>query len=1204
MVTVPIVDNPPKAVESPVHNPDDEKSDGEQFEPILSDEDICDDLEGSAYMDVDYDANEYCGVDDIIKYYNPFKCEWKKYRYVNTLQLLGDKTENSKDVLTASFEELCEASPDLFKIMELLTTFQKSEPKISINTFSKVENSSREDWVHQCEQVYVSTTNLCKSTDIMLRIFPTEHLEKNQDFDEIRELLLTFTKIGLNFDFALAQQQPTYKIRHMKCGIRLAEALTSHRHNETVVKYLLSIGIDLPMLLLDIYSKEYMALSIRLMILKSLNGCLSSKRAVDNFMKETIFPKLDKNETDRKAMNGYQALIAMMQGNPLTRIKFSISALIKKLNVYELLGKLHDLVLRFDNKMETGQKHEADLSESDVTFIVNALEELLHMYRTQCFHMSQPKRFLPVSAQFDISKDCSNEILLEFFNMHEILQVCLYLLTCPSTSNNLVVVSPIHDLIHELIHSENGINFLYRNMELSELLFKTLIHPYGQNSDEFIYPHDLTNYTELQVLGLELAYRLKTLYHLKSICDLQAGKEDENELIDRLQSLYCLSFGSVGKTAVPDVIVMGDNADCLMDVFEVDAKSKGKPESPAKQRSPAKGYAIELIVAAVRYSAHVPFLKKYGQRLIAVSKDHDRFEPSVSSVLQEVIPFLKPIEKATVLAGEDMAELVEIVKLCSEHAPDLPGELTTCLRIMRHFCISDYDKNVTIANETATEEYVELKYKYNVLQLFSLDGVAHLADILERLATHFDQPSMHTSFFASAKGLQLAQMMLPCLRLLDEMLARAVRCRGPRFRDLTAAPVLLKSYGITKTFPAGCVGHRTAARASEATVRALLAYAQPIADDAKLGDSIRRGPWTSLCSEVIAYTMTAPCTFVPGLLVFSELLPLPLPMATRGAPDARELADAANERRLWSAHLHALSAELTDMIRVICTSACRPVVHMLRRVCVQVADLAPNTAATVAGAAVAAVAAELQAGGAAPGAARALGFLACLVSHAPVKCAVLHGMGEVRRALCGVLAGGGGGAQRAAAQECAAHALAALCDAETALAPGAAPDALLASALPDEGALAALLDATAACLDAPHKTSAVAHSVLRAYFALTDHEYGFRQFRKFVARKRDSLGRFFRWAMESSAEDRAECLSGYIDLIRILRVEDPEGGPVGRKSVLGLHEMADMVGYSAGEVDHPIMKLESILKVSILSTLIYGMLYFKPLRWRRIRPRR
>ncbi|KAJ8713757.1 hypothetical protein PYW07_014127 [Mythimna separata] len=1185
LVTVQIVDNATaKPIESPNRNPEEDRSiDAEQFEPILSDEEICDDLEGPAYMEVDYDVNDYCGVDDIIKYYNPFKCEWNKYEHVNKIHLLGPNREGTKDVLNATFDELCDASPELFKISEMAKSNKKLDQKYLTNTFAEIDNTAREEWVHQCEQLYVSITTLCKNTDIILRIFnnPNKN-DTNDEFTEIYQLFITFCKIGLNFEFALAQQQPTYKIRHMKCGIRLAEALMGHRHNGEVTKQLLASGIDMSILLLEMYSKEYMALSIRLMILKALNACLSSKESIEHFMKETVFPKFDKND-DRKPRNGYQALITMMQTNPLARLKFSISALIKKLNIYELLNKLHDLIIDFSKT----SNDEAELSEADSHFIVNSLEELLYMYRSQCFHLSQPKRFLPVSAQFEINKECSNETLLEFFSIHQILEVFLYLLTCPQTCNNLVVVSPIHDLIYELINSQNGLNFLYKNMEMSGLLFKTLTLPYSQqNTDEFLYPHDLSNYSDLQILGLELAYRLKALYYLQSICDQQAGKADENELIDRLQSLYCLSFGSIGRTAVPDVIVMGDNAECLMEVFENDLRAKPKNDSPLKQKSPAKGYAIELIVSAVRFAASVPFLKKYGQRLINVSREHDRFEPSVSSVLQEVIPYLKPVEKPTVLSGEDMGECVEVLKASSEHAPDLPGELMTCLRILRHYCISDYENNVTIACESATEEYVELKYKYNVLQLFSLDGVAHLAGLLDRLATHFDQPSMHTSLFASVKGLQLAQMLLPCLRLLDAMLARVVRCRGPRFRDLTAAPVLLKTYGIAKAFPVGSVGYRTASKAAEASVRALLAYAQPIADDANDGDSIRRGPWTSLCSEVISYITTAPYTFVPGLLVFSELLPLPLPMQTKAPPTDRELADASNERRLWSAHLHALSNDLTDMIQIICMSTYRPVVHMLRRVCVQIADLAPNTAATVARAAVGAVTRELKPGEPASASiARVLGFLACLVSHAPVKCAVLHSMNsggpraaDVQIALSSVLGLANASNEHAAAQEYAAHALAAFCDAEITLTPVNGPsDIILSNSLPNKDALASFLDATADCLESTTKTCSVASSILRAYFVLTEHEYGYQQFRKFVSKRRESLGKFFKWALEGQGEDKAECLSLYIDLIRILKMEEGEG-PVGRKTMLTVAEMADMVGFSPTDEEHPVLKLDTILR--------------------------
>lgn len=1194
LVTVKIVDNPPVIKpESPDLDQEDDKSmEAEQFEPILSDEDICDDIENASYMDVDYDANDYPGTDDIIKYFNPFKCDWKPYENVNKVHLLAtEKKDDVKDVMTATFDELCDVNSDLFKIYEITRTAKGREQKFIYSTFTEIDNISKEEWVHQCEQIFIALTNLCKQTDIILRIFNDQPKVNDDEFTDIFDLLITFCKIGLNFDYALAHQQPTYKIRHMKCGIRLSETLLNHKYNGQVMKLLLEARIDVPMLLLQMYAKEYMALSIRLMILKSLNACLASKESVEHFMKLASYPKFVKNLESNERKNGYQALISIMQSNPLARIKFSISALIKKMNMYELLAKLFNTVNDFNRRAaETKQAENVELSEDDVEFIVSALEEIVYMYRTHCFHISQPKRFLPVSAQFDINKDCSNKILLQFFEIHHTLEACLFLLTCPATCNNLVVISPIHDLIHELIYSENGLNFLYNNMLMSELLFKTLIHPYGQqNTDDFICPLYLTNYTDLQVMGLELAYRLKCLYYLHAICDQQAGKFDENELTDRLQALYCLTFGSIGKIAVPDVIGMGDNAECLLEVFEKCAKIKAKSDFPQKQRSPAKGYTVELIVNTVRFSSNVPFLKKYGTRLLNIAKEHDRFEPSVSSVLQELIPYLKPIEKPGLLSGDDMAECMEILKASLEHAADVPGELMTCLRILRHYCISDYDANVTIASESSTEEYVELKYKYNVLQLFSLDGVANLTAILERFVTRYEQPSVHSATFISTKGLQIAQMIIPCLKLVDDMLARVVKSRGSSFRDMTAAPILLKTFGLVKAFPEGCVGYRTAMQAAEATVKALLAYSQPIADDANDGDSIKNGPWTSLCAQVISYTMTAPYTFVSGLSVFSEILPLPLPMQTKVPPTERELADAANERRLWSAHLHVLSNDLTDLVQVICMSTYRPVVHLLRRVCVQIADLAPNTASTVAKAAIGAVTRELKPGEAASGSlARVLSFLACLVAHAPVKSAVLHLMNtqgptatELQNALIAVLTFENASNEHAAAQEYAAHALAGLCDAEVTLTPLESPvEVILSNSLPNKESLQELLEASTVCLEFPTKTCTVASSVLRTFFVLTEYEYGFLQFRKFVTKKRDALGKFFKWCLEGTDDGKMECLNLYVDLIKILRIEEGEG-PMGRKSVLNLSEMADMVGFNVGDTEHPVLNLENLLKVRL-----------------------
>ncbi|GBP08577.1 Protein virilizer [Eumeta japonica] len=1195
LVNVQIVDTTSSqkqtAIESPKQEREDDKAiDAEPFEPILSDEEICDDLEEPSYMDIDYD--DY-GVEDIIQYYNPFKTEWKKYENVNKIYVIAhERDENTKDVLNATFEELLNALPDLAKLNEIRKSIEKKEFKLSVTTFEEIDNNLREQWVLHCDELVVLMANLCKTSDIILRIFNILEKDNNtaDPFTSISNLLLKFCEIGLSFECALTQLQPTFKIRHMKCGIKLAEVLVSHKHNGFVMERLLSSGFQIPILLLELYLKEHMSLSIRLMILRAINGCLSSKIAIEHFMKESTFPMFGSLDSADRPKNVYQVLISIIQTNPLVRIKFSVGALIKKLNLYELLEKLAKLVMDF-NKSTTEKDHAEDveLSNSDINFIVNSFKEILDMYKSQSFHISQPKRFLPVTSQFEINKDCSNEPILEFFKIHNFLVVCAYLLTCPTTCNNLVLVSPIYDLLYEFLHSDCGIKFLYSETNVTELLFRALMHPYGQNnSEEFIYPQDLSNYTDLQILGLELAYRLKTFYYLEAISDLQAGTCNENELIDLLKSLFWLTFGNIGKVAVADVIAMGDNADCLLEVVE-DVTTKSKNDSPSRQKSPAIGYAIDLIVSAIKFSGSVSFLKRYGSRLLSIAKDHDKFESSISSTLQEVLPYLKPLENVGLLSGENLVQCVEIIKNYLEAAAALPGEVLTCLRVLCYHCVADFDVEASpTSTSNYVEKYIELKHQYHLLQMYSQDGPTQLVSLLDRLCTHFEQPAVHAPLLASTRGLLMAHMLLPALRLLDEIVARLVRTLGPDYRDRTAIPVLLRVFGLARAYPPAALGYRVATRAAHAAIRALLAYAQPSADEAADGDSIRRGPWTGLCTEVLAYTTTAPYTFMPGLLVLSELLPLPLPMQSREKLTPQELADTANERRLWSAHLHALSSELVEVIQMICTSAYRPVMHVLRRVCVQLADLAPNTASTVARAALGALAREIRPGEPASACvARVLAFIACLLSHAPIKCAVLYAMAtsaprvhDLQNALCTVLSLSHPSQEHTAAQECAAHALSALCDAEVTLAPtGASPDTLLGNSLPGREPLAALLAATADCLEAPNKSCAVMSVVLRTYFVLTEHEYGFQQFRRLLAKRKESFGKLFVWAMEglSASEERAEVLSLYVALARVLRAEEGEG-PLRRRSVLAVAELADMVGYSPPDLEHPALALERMLK--------------------------
>lgn len=57
-----------------------------------------------------------------------------------------------------------------------------------------------------------------------------------------------------------------------------------------------------------------------------------------------------------------------------------------------------------------------------------------------------------------------------------------------------------------------------------------------------------------------------------------------------------------------------------------------------------------------------------------------------------------------------------------------------------------------------------------------------------------------------------------------------------------------------------------------------------------------------------------------------------------------DISVALNTRKLWSMHLHVQAKLLQEIVRSFSGTTCQPIQHMLRRICVQLCDLASPTA--------------------------------------------------------------------------------------------------------------------------------------------------------------------------------------------------------------------------------------------------------------------
>lgn len=60
--------------------------------------------------------------------------------------------------------------------------------------------------------------------------------------------------------------------------------------------------------------------------------------------------------------------------------------------------------------------------------------------------------------------------------------------------------------------------------------------------------------------------------------------------------------------------------------------------------------------------------------------------------------------------------------------------------------------------------------------------------------------------------------------------------------------------------------------------------------------------------------------------------------------EPHDISVALNTRKLWSMHLHVQAKLIQEIVRSFSSSSCQPIQHMLRRICVQLCDLASPTA--------------------------------------------------------------------------------------------------------------------------------------------------------------------------------------------------------------------------------------------------------------------
>lgn len=283
--------------------------------------------------------------------------------------------------------------------------------------------------------------------------------------------------------------------------------------------------------------------------------------------------------------------------------------------------------------------------------------------------------------------------------------------------------------------------------------------------------------------------------------------------------------------------------------------------------------------------------------------------------------------------------------------------------------------------------------------------------------------------------------------------------------------------------------------------------------------------------------------------------------------------------------------------------------NLARRVCVQLSDLAATTAITIARGILDSVCAAFDAEGGDANLPRLMNFLACLVTHSPLKCAALQLLHNcyltpkmdkysvMINSFVQTLITNEGGNSHVQVQECVLSIFQSLCDTENTLLQSKegtdlASEVYLANALPIKELLITFLQSMVDHLQIASTFVTILPAV-RTFLLLTEHNYGFYHMREVLMGTNEPFLNVTRKILDNFSKENVDCLSTLNALVEFLRVcstiEDMDGSVVThqpRDIKMSSAQIKSLVGWkvqdgSGDGPDHPLLTLEELIRVNM-----------------------
>ncbi|KAL7984173.1 hypothetical protein Chor_002743 [Crotalus horridus] len=936
--------------------------------------------------------------------------------------------------------------------------------------------------------------------------------------------LVDWTMQSLNLQVAL-RQPIALNVRQLKAGTKLVSSLAEC--GTRGIEALLQGGVIDS--LFELLFADHVSSSLKLNAFKALDSVISMTEGMEVFLR---------NSLEASEKSGYQRLLELILLDQTVRVVTAGSAILQKCHFYEILSEVKKIGDQLAENSPPLPNHSESEQDPD----------------------AGPERGNQ-EYENDVDAPMDMDNLLESSTMNEgeieklinLLDEILHLMeTAPHTMVQPPVKSfpttaritgpPERDdpfpVLFRYLHNHNFLESV--TLLLSNPI--TNVHPGVLQS-----VRDILRFLAQSQKGLLffLSEYEATNLLVRAFCQFSDLDQEEG-----------LQTDGAGDEAFP--LWLLHSTQTLQCISELDSKSK---------KSVAYNYACILVLLVVQSSSDVQMLELYSAPLLKLCKADEN-----NTKLQELSKWLEPL-KTVRFEINCIPNLIEYIKqnidsLMTQEGVGLP----TALRVLCH---------IACPPPPVEGQQKDLKWNLAVIQLFSSEGMDTFIRILQKLNSILIQPwRLHVNMGTTLHRVTTISMARCTLTLLKTMLTELLRGGSFEFKDMRVPSALISLHMLLCSITLSGRLDSDEQKIQNDIVDILLTFTQGVNEKLTISEeTLANNTWSLMLREVLTSVLRIPEGFFSGLILLSELLPLPLPMQTTQVIEPHDLAVALNTRKLWSMHLHVQAKLLQEIVRSFSGSTCQPIQHMLRRICVQLCDLASPTALLIMRTVLDLLVEDLQSN---PEdkekqytgqTTRLLALFDALASHKACKLAILHLINgtakgdekytEVFLELLTLMQTAGENIIHQQCSEYLASILQSFCDQIVTLIHARLPTLdipsppnyrihsssestlseleQLSNSLPGKELMASICDCLIETIINAESSYTCLLTCIRTMMFLTEHDYGFYHLKSSLAKHCDALQTVLKRIVSSFSKDTGELASSFLDFMRQILNSDPLG---------------------------------------------------------------